>query len=345
MIDQNLARFRDFLVIEFTEQQLEQLCQEIGMNYADLPGMGAYGKTREMIEAARSSNSLNSLMSRARELRPDAYQSARIAEAEGEAQGALEPTYRAVMGSGDGVEGESQSAGWLAGLKNAFTPRVRLIAIIIALLLLTVALLSIILPPPNSATAPIVPQDQQAGAIDVAATQTADALAVLETPMANPEAPADAPAAEAPAAEQPAEAPPAPAVDPAVMTVRNGNEVVIRFLNGAAAESDLANYWAGSPLKVVTDFAYTTLRRSLGINLKSGDKVDVRLEYLNEPQIVDANQDNPRLTSREYWSYTNPTTSRSICDTRDYTYTLSKNGDTYQITGLKSTLVSGKCDR
>jgi hypothetical protein len=335
MIDQNLARFRDFLVIEFNEQQLEQLCQEIGLNYSDLPGMGAYGKTREMIEAARNGSSLNSLMSRARELRPDAFQSAKIADADTETHGNVEPRVRPAMSSSSITEGDTPGTNLGTSLKNALTPRVRLIAMIVVLLLLAVALLSVILPKPGGSTATTVPTADVAA---VAATQTAEASGMLSTTLpTTTEMTGTQPVDNAPVAT------PVPAEHAAIIAVRTANDTVIQFLGGTAKEDDVRKYFVGAPFKAVTDFAYKTLVKSLGINLAAGEKANVTLNYVREPSVQDETTDAATVSSREYWKYTNPDTNRSICDTRDYTYTLIKNADTYQITGLKSTLVSGKC--
>lgn len=339
MIDQNLARFRDFLVIEFNEQQLEQLCQEIGLNYADLPGMGAYGKTREMIESARNGSSLNSLMTRARELRPDAFQSAKIADSDAETHGNVEPTMRAPRSSMTITEGDTPGANWRASLKNALTPRVRLIAIIVVLLLLAVALLSVILPKPGESTAPTSPTADVAA---VAATQTAEASGMLSTTLpTTSEMTGTQPIDNAPVVG----ATSVPAEHAAITAVRTANDTVIQFLGGTAKEDDVRKYFVGAPFKAVTDFAYKTLVKSLGIDLAAGEKTTVKLTYVNEPAVQDESADAATVTSREYWAYTNPDTKRSICDTRDYTYTLIKGGESYQITGLKSRLVSGKCDR
>jgi hypothetical protein len=79
MTDQNLAKLREILLNEFTEAELVSLCKDIGLNYEMLPGAGTFGKTREIVEAARTQDKLRALQTRIRELRPDAYDSASIA--------------------------------------------------------------------------------------------------------------------------------------------------------------------------------------------------------------------------------------------------------------------------
>lgn len=76
MTDPTLVKLREVLLNEFNEAELASLCRDIGLNYEALPGTGAFGKTREIIEAARAQDKLRPLHNRLRELRPEAYAAA-----------------------------------------------------------------------------------------------------------------------------------------------------------------------------------------------------------------------------------------------------------------------------
>lgn len=73
MTEQNLIKLRELLLNEFSEAELITLCRDIGIHYESLLGAGTFGKTREMVEAARAQDKLRALQSRLRELRPEAY--------------------------------------------------------------------------------------------------------------------------------------------------------------------------------------------------------------------------------------------------------------------------------
>jgi hypothetical protein len=79
MTDPTLVKLRELLLNEFTEPELASLCAELGLNYETLPGTGAFGKTRGLIETAKAQDKLRALQSRLRELRPEAYAAAGMA--------------------------------------------------------------------------------------------------------------------------------------------------------------------------------------------------------------------------------------------------------------------------
>jgi hypothetical protein len=359
MNDPNLARFRDFLIVEFSEEQLAELCQDVGLNYADLPGTGAYGKTRELIEIARSRRLLSALMDRAKELRPDAYRNASIKDVEqdgaatAEAIPLVEPNLEAPHTSTSDSDGGLQMLQRpapqeeRAALLATLTPRARLLAILVAVLLLVVAALTIILPKqggnaniptPDATTLAISSTQMTAEAAALAqptiapavvdtTTQSVDTTAAMTDTMTNTQTTTEQPAGDAAAA------------------VKSINDQLIQFYTGKVEADAVKPHFAAGPYKAVTTFAYTTLKRSLGIDITKGDLIDVELRYVKEPQQTANNGDTYTVSSTEYWGYTNPGTNRSLCDTRNYVYTLTKDGENYQVTGLKSTLVSKTCEQ
>ncbi len=351
MNDPNLARFRDFLIVEFSEEQLAELCQDVGLNYADLPGTGAYGKTRELIEIARSRRLLGALMSRAKELRPDAYRNASIKDVEQEGAAEAIPLVEpksdspAMTESEGGVQmlqrpdPQEERAALLATL----TPRARLLAILVAVLLLVVAALTIILPKQGGNAN--IPNTPDATALAISATQmTAEAAALMQPTLA----PASVDTTTQPVDNTVVTTDTQPTAEPAAdaaAAVKAINDQLIQFYTGKVDEATVKPHFSTNAFKAVSTFAYTSLKRSLGIDITKGDLIDVELRYVKEPQQTAEDGDNFTVSSTEYWGYTNPSTNRSLCDTRNYVYTLVKNGEDYQVTGLKSTLVSKACEQ
>jgi hypothetical protein len=351
MNDPNLARFRDFLIVEFSEEQLTALCQDIGLNYADLPGTGAYGKTRELIEIARSRHLLSSLMTHARELRPDAYRNANIKDVEQESateatplvEPKLENTTAAESGEFLPTLQRPAPQEERAALLAALTPRARLLAILVAVLLLVVAALTIILPKQGANGNASASAD--ATALAISSTQmTAEAEALMQPTLAPSTVDTTTQAVDNTAPVTDTQANATPAGD-AAATVKTINDQLIEFYIGKVSTDIIKPYFATGPYKAVTTFAYTTLKRSLGVDITKGDEISVTMHYVKDPELTADNGNSFSVASTEYWGYTNPKTSRSLCDTRNYVYTLVKTGDQFQITTLKSTLVTKQCEQ
>jgi hypothetical protein len=355
MNDPNLARFRDFLIVEFSEEQLAELCQDVGLNYADLPGTGAYGKTRELIEIARSRHLLSALMNRAKELHPDAYRNAGIKDVDqdsaAEAVPLVEPKLDAPATPGNANDdvlpmlqrGSPQEE--RAALLAALTPRARLLVILVVVLLLVVAALTIILPKQGGDASVLNSPDPTMMAIS-STQMTAEAAALMQPTLAPVTVDTTTQAVDntVPMSDTGTVTNAEPAAD-AASAVKTINDQLIDFYTGKVDEATVKPYFSTNAFKAVTSFAYTTLKRSLGIDITKGDQIDVKMHYVKDPEQTTANGDSFTISSTEYWGYTNPTTNRSICDTRNYVYTMVKNGDNYQVTGLKSTLISKKCEQ
>jgi len=84
MNEQNIQQLRDLLVREFNEDELTALCRDIGLNYTNLPGVGSYGKTREIMTAVQEQHLIRTLMYRVQQLRPTQYLEAGLESVEPE---------------------------------------------------------------------------------------------------------------------------------------------------------------------------------------------------------------------------------------------------------------------
>ena len=351
MNDPNLARFRDFLIVEFNEDQLAELCQDIGLNYADLPGTGAYGKTRELIEIARSRHLLSALMTRARELRSDAYRNANIKDIEPDGSmgsvASVEPM--AEPATADASESvlpmlqRSDPQEERTALLAALTPRARLLAVLVAALLLIVAILTIILP--KQGANPSAANTPDETTLAISATQmTAEAAAMTQPTIAPAAVDTTTQTVDSTTPVSDTQPTAAPAADDAAAAVRTINDQLIEFYTGKVDADAIKPHFGTAPYRAVTTFAYTKLKRLIGVDISKGDEINVTMHYVKDPQQTSDDNDSYTVSSTEYWSYTNPKTDRSVCDTSSYVYTLAKNGDTFQVTGLKSSSTSTKCE-
>lgn len=66
------AKLRQTLADSFSEDELRDLCFDLGVDYENLPGAGKSGKARELIAYAQRRGSLDKLVEQARQLRPNA---------------------------------------------------------------------------------------------------------------------------------------------------------------------------------------------------------------------------------------------------------------------------------
>ena len=363
MNEQNLILLRELLVKEFNEDQLIALCHDIGLNYNELPGMGPYGKTREIIEAAQARHLIPNLMARVRALRPEAYRTSKIPEVEPDTPPppvvapplvepqslTASPSTPPVIEPQDAVPADAAPVMPAAprspapDAASALSPRVRAIAVVVAVALLAVAALTILLRKPAASPAPTATVPETNATPLFTAVPTVEAN-VLMTPDVSLTATEAAPVQST--VEPNSEVTPAQSVSethPAAQAVTAINDQLIEFYTGKATADDIKANWGGKAYQVIINFAYKTIKSKLGVDLTRGKVLEVSMHYDRQPALVTENGDTATVSTREYWGYTNPTTKRSMCDTRDYTYTLTKNGDKYQITDLKSKLVSAKC--
>ncbi|MCL5999788.1 MAG: hypothetical protein M1546_27550 [Chloroflexi bacterium] len=376
MNEQNLTKLRELLLDEFNEEQLATLCQDIGINYAELGGVGAFGKTREIVEVARSRRLLNALAARVRDLRPEAYTATGIAGAGAESaresiprprmpREPAQPTspdvmqtpFSALTGQ-DTTQDDAENNAPAPAVAHAPPPtslmsgRVRAIAVIVGALLLVVALLTVMLPkpgaePPAATPAPTTISSPLPTTIAGAATTDAAGAAPMTATVASATTaqPASTSAGASTKSPTPEPTETVSETHPAAQAVHAINDQLIAFYQGKATSDDLKQHWSGGAYQTILTFAYTTLNRKLGVDLTADDPLSVTLRYVRRPALVKESGNTVQVNTREYWGYTNPTSKRSMCETRDYVYTLIKNGDVYQVRELRSNLVAAKCEK
>jgi hypothetical protein len=81
----------------------------------------------------------------------------------------------------------------------------------------------------------------------------------------------------------------------------------------------------------------------LSITENERAQINSGVTYLLSPAVTRVVGNIYTVTSREYWVYqTNP--RNVVCETRDYTYTVIKTGEKFQIAQSTGKPVSAKCN-
>lgn len=358
MTDQTLLKLRELLLNEFSEPELMALCKDIGLDYEALPGAGTFGKTREIVEAARTQDKLRLLQSRLRELKPEAYAASIGAP--------LAPTEAPADGSAP--TGRDEKAG--SSIPRAILPLLALLALVIAASLIFSRLSSS--PPPQATpqaaaesasaeqptlapteaaptTLPEVivtePTPEAASAtlevVPTAATGTSETDIAATTQTALPASEPTPPSSPAPMATDTLTANEA---HPAAMTVRQINDQLTLFYTGKASAQDLEYFWMGEALKAVVDFGNTRLLRTMRITPDQRDALEVTHDYLRAPSVTSEMASGAVVASREFWRYANSLNRNEICEVRDYVYNMVRDGDRYRVRSVQSRLVRSGCE-
>ncbi len=296
MTDQTLAKLRELLLNEFTEVELEQICRDIGLDYAALPGAGAFGKTRELVEAARSQDKLRQLQNRVRELRSSAYANANIQTSMADATAT---TTSVTSTASSSSRTSSQTASWLP-----------IIAISLIGVLCLVAGAAVLLNRPSQATVPVAAvatqasETQNAGVASAAPTVAQPTVgSSTDSAAANPitaTQPTQVPATVATvvpvatATKLPTPQPtPGPSVTPnaneshpAAQVIRDLNQQLPQFYLGKATADDLQTYWTGEAWRSVVNFGTTKLPRVMRIPPATRSNLDVTYDYNTAPTLI-----------------------------------------------------------
>lgn len=370
MTDQTFLKLRELLLNEFDEAELIALCKEIGIDYASLPGAGTFGKTREILEAARAQDKLRALQRKLRELRPEAYAAAGIG-----------------LPVGDNRPEEASLASASTRSTPAQSPIPRFILPLLVLLAL-VAIAALLLPrlsgqatsanpaPPASGADRSTP----AGVVEVVtpailpttpptiAPEATSAVASTADEAMPTIAPSDSgvPQVVTPIAAFPAEATtvaaeatpeagvvalpvtaPAPLSEseqhPAAQGIRELNNQLPLYFTGQVTAQALEAYLTGEALRAVTGFRDVRLPRAMGIAPAQRSALDVTFEYLRQPATVSESPTGAVVTSREFWRYANTLNTTEICEVRDYVYNMVKDGDRYRVRTFQSRLLEARC--
>ncbi|BCX04674.1 MAG: hypothetical protein KatS3mg053_2612 [Candidatus Roseilinea sp.] len=354
MTDQTLLQLRELLLNEFSEPELVALCKDIGLDYEALPGTGTFGKTREIVEAARAQDKLRLLHSRLRELKPEAYAAnigAAITAAETPADGSTPAK-------------QEEKAG--APIPRMILPLLALLALVIGASLIFSRLSSA--PTPQTAAEagsaeqptlasteaapPVQPEVISAEATIENTPAASEGAPVVATVAPEMDAAATAPA-ESPTPEPTLPSQPEPAATntlsaseahPAAMNVRQINDQLTLFYTGKASAQDLEYFWMGEALRAVLDFGNTRLLRAMRITADQRDALEITHEYLRAPTVTSETTNGAVVASREFWRYANALNRNEVCEVRDYVYNMVRDGERYRVRSVQSRLVRSGCE-
>ncbi len=336
MTDQTLAKLRELLLNEFTEAELEQICRDIGLDYAVLPGAGAFGKTRELIESARTQDKLRQLQNRIRELRPNAYTNANIQIADATTVSASSSA-------------SSRGVSWLP-----------ILAIGLVVVLCVAAGAALLLNRPGQVTAPVTAATSVATQETLAVTEptlgatpdSSTTATITETQSAQvaTDLPAT-PVAAATATSLPTPIPtpgPSPTPNaneshPAALVIRDLNQQLPQFYLGKATANDLQTYWTGEAWRSVVNFGTTKLPRVMRVPPASRGNLDVTYSYDAVPTLVSEQGGTTTVNARETWRYVNAAGAIEICEMRDYVYTMINDGGKFKVREFTSKLLKSGC--
>jgi hypothetical protein len=366
MTDPTLAKLRELLLNEFSEDELKTLCAGIGIDYDKLTGTGTFGKTRALLDSARSQDKVRALQASVRELRPAAYEAAGFA----------------TVGVSEATTSTSEVAPQRPPSKatNTLWPWLALAAVIVVCL---VAVLALLLPrlqgaglaatantPAGSVpsqlaetalpteTPPAIVEVTDAldkGAAEMTATlATAEPalLATVQTPSATTDAtatPESTPEAITATASANATATPAPTVvstdtHPSAIVIQDLNADLPRFYRGEVDAQAIERHWTGEALRSVVGFGTQRLPRAMRITPDQRNTLQVTYDYRNGPTLLRESANGAIVTSREYWRYATSTNPTEICETRDYVYELVRVDGQYKVSEFSSRIVGNGCE-
>lgn len=359
MSDQLASTLRDLLFEHLNEDELATLCGAVGLDYAQLPGEGKFGKTRELVRAATARDKLRLLAARTRDLRPEFT----------EALAAAMPAPQAAV-----ADASPQPFGGLslASLRRYLVPAVIALAI---LLCVGAALASGLFAPPGprggvpTLAAPALATGAPTAALpQVATAQGGVAAATLIVPAtptrqaAIATAPVSAATATVPASvgtPAPAptnrvtpavaitltpEAPVAPGSPDPARTVVELNTQLIEFYTGKLDGAALSQFWREGPRQSVLTFAESPLLKLLGLTAQARvDSLSVQMKYVKDPVVTQKGDNRAIVESREYWRYANTKTSRVLCETRNYVYRMAFENGRYVVDTFQGELIDTRC--
>jgi Effector-associated domain 7 len=371
MNEHDLGRLREVLLTEFNEDELASLCQDAGLNYAKLPGMGVFGKTREIIAAAQTRHAIHLLLARVRELRPEAFSSTGgfTSQPSTPPPAPVTPSVPIEPIQLSSIEFPPAPGEKTAGLRRhiwGFVVIFGIIVVLIAAILaatvmqipvasFTFVAASVTAQPPHVVTVSPTTRVLAAVASATDAATAVQAATAVPPTQATPSPVAAATSTPAQVATSTSTAAPTPIpsvaattpfsqTDPAVQAIVTANEQLIDYYSGKISADALQSSWSNETSQAVISHAAKVMKKQLGIDLAPGIALQVSMKYVLPPTITLQADSRVQLNTREYWSYTHPTQNRTACETIDYHYTLSGSDGSYRVIGFKGDMVGAATD-
>jgi hypothetical protein len=365
MTDSNFAKLRELLLNDFSEVEVANLCQDIGLDYEKLPGAGLFGKTRGLLEVAQKSGKLRALQLRLRELRPDGYAAREI--------GVISDVSAAQAASGEVVSRETQSSA-------AAGPRIQILPALAVGIVAMTLIAGLFWSRSVGGSAATVVVDATATAAAVAAANATTATPSAAAIPAVDAAPAMAAVSATPdiagepnpnevivisTAAVPVDSAPTIAVistraisttnsgpvvidgtgenHPAALAFKDLNAMLPQFYRGEITSAALQTDWRGKAYQDLVSFSDRQLPRALQLGSAPRDTMEISYEYVKAPAVIKSSGNQHTVLSREYWRYGNQAAGITRCDTRDYTYTVIADGGQFVVTDFSSKIIENGC--
>lgn len=335
MNEQINTSLRELLLSQFNEEELTHLCADVGLNYAALPGEGAFGKTRAMLMTTQSNNKLYTLIARVRDLRPEAYAESQLPELLVNHP----PEATAASGPVAAPRAEATPPEAAPAPKRDLRKIITLIAAIglalLACMLLGDGLLGLL----NGATAG---PGAVSGGLPTLAPVTPAPLpsAIPPTTALTPGLPTAATSTPAPA--QPPAQP--PAASPAAQRVLDLNQQLIAYYEGKVTADALTEFWTVEGAKEPVAFKDSTLPRVMQLSKPvAPGAVAASVKYVQNPVASAETADGAVVNTREFWKYINTASGQTGCETRDYVYTFVTEGGKLKAKDVAGKLVASGC--
>jgi hypothetical protein len=373
MTDSNFAKLRELLLNEFSEAEVTSLCQDVGLNYENLPGTGLFGKTRGLLEVAQRNGRLRSLQARIRELRPDGYAALGI--------GTVSET------AGEAVADAASMADSVSRETNGAPRRlqVQLIPVLLVGLIGVLLLASFLWTRSigGNAAAADAQAAQTAAAVVAAAQPTGTSIPVVVEPAISVSETVGAAGGAPVAISTPTSADgvvviatnvvpvntPLPTIaviggetittsataarpvvvdgtgenHPAALAFKDMNALLPQFYRGEIGAEALRQEWTGKAYDALTAFSDRQLPRALQLGTAARTTMDISYEYIKQPSVIKSAGNTHTILSREYWRYGNQASGVVRCDTRDYTYVVVADGGAFTVTDFSSKIVENGC--
>lgn len=368
MTDTTPAKLRELLLNEFSEEELNALCANLRIDYDKLAGTGTFGKTRALIDTAKSQDKMRALQAKVRELRPVAYEAAGLTTP-AEPAPIETPTTEAATDAQTTSSKRTSVWPWLA--------------LALVVLLCTVTGMLFLLPRLQAANQPvttvaspvstvttqsvIAPATETPPAIvevtdslDKGAGVLTDTEAVLDataTVVETPIQPATQNTATVTAVTITATAMPTPAAasstltatatasdtHPSIGVIRALNDQLPKFYTGEIEAQSLQQFWTGEALRSVVAFGTVRLPRAMRIQPSQRNTIQATFEYRRQPTLLRAAGDTAVVSSREFWHYSTSVNETAICEVRDYVYNLVQTDGKFKVNTFNSRIVESGC--
>jgi hypothetical protein len=370
------SQLREILLNEFTEAEVEVLCDKVGISFTDLSGTGIFGKTRELLLIAQQHNRLDQLKAHVRAMRPNAFgiddldtspkannNTSRITEELDESNDQTSITDEEDYAAEDAPINRRSSRGVARETEQVYEvapqPRTLLPFILIAVVA-TFSLLIVFLPgllrgttEPQTSTTPTtnlgiaatrpipVVNTQSDARVDTLSSNTNVVIIATPAPFNNTVTESTR-TQNPPNSLAPTLAVPDTGSHPAAIAIQRANDLLPAYYRGEMDSNLLAEQWAAEALRITIAWN-EKLPAVMKIKQSPRSKLEISYNYIQQPRVTSSRSNTHIVATTEYWSYSNPSARTQICDTRDYVYTVIEANGKFMVADVTSKLIDKKC--